>query len=193
MLPQTPARDLSMSRFGHEYKTPILMAPIGVQAIFHVDKELGSAETAATQGIPYIHSTAGTSTIEEVAHANGQGTRWFQLYWPSDNALTKSLLSRAKRNGYQVLVVTLDTWALAWRPSDLDNGYIPFMNGLGCQNVFSDLIFRGKIRDTATRASRGTLKPQPGRGMPKCLLDNVMATPGRTLHFCVSIRTALLF
>ncbi|KAH0531165.1 hypothetical protein TsFJ059_000031 [Trichoderma semiorbis] len=98
------------------------MAPIGVQAIYHNDKELGSAEIAASLGIPYIHSTAATSSIEEVAAANGSVHRWFQLYWPKDNELTKSLLSRAKQNGYEVLVVTLDTWTLAWRPSDLDNG-----------------------------------------------------------------------
>lgn len=142
MLCQTTHRDLSVKLFGLLYKSPVIMAPIGVQAIYHDDKELGSAEVAASLGIPYIHSTAATSSIEEVAHANGSGHRWFQLYWPKDNELTKSLLSRAKQNGYEVLVVTLDTWTLAWRPSDLDNGYVPFMKGVGTQNGFSDPIFQ---------------------------------------------------
>jgi len=40
------------------------------------------------------------------------------------------------------LVVTLDTWALAWRPADLDGAYIPFMKGTGNQTGFSDPVFR---------------------------------------------------
>ena len=47
---------------------------------------------------------------------------------------TISLLNRAATNGFKVLVVTLDTWTLAWRPADLDNGKkgycSPFDSGL---------------------------------------------------------------
>jgi lactate 2-monooxygenase len=107
------------------------MAPVGVQQIFHEDKETGLAEVCAEIGVPYILSTASSSSIEEVAEANGNGPRWYQLYWPQDDDITISLLKRAKENGYKVLVVTLDTWALAWRPADLDGAYIPFMKGIG--------------------------------------------------------------
>ncbi|KAL8949607.1 MAG: hypothetical protein Q9222_004292 [Ikaeria aurantiellina] len=55
------------------------------------------------------------------------------------------LLRRAKSNGYKVLVVTLDTWALAWRPADLDNAYVPFVLGTGNQIGFSDPVFRAKF------------------------------------------------
>ena len=72
----------------------------------------------------------------------GDGIRWFQLYWPHVDAITISLLNRAKQNGFTVLVVTLDTWALAWRPADLDNAYIPFATGVGSQVGFSDPEFR---------------------------------------------------
>ena len=44
-----------------------------------------------------------------------------------------------------MLVVTLDTWALSWRPADLDNAYIPFMRGVGVQVGFSDPAFRAKF------------------------------------------------
>jgi len=56
-------------------------------------------------------------------------------------------LQRAKRNGYTVLVVTLDTWALAWRPADLDNAYVPFASGIGDQTGFSDPVFRRKFSE----------------------------------------------
>lgn len=121
------------------------MAPVGVQSLFHDDKELGLAEACAKSGVPYILSTASTSSIEEVAAASGDGKRWFQLYWPDDDEITKSLLKRAKDNGFSVLVVTLDTFSLAWRPADLDNAYVPFIRGIGNKVGFTDPVFRAKF------------------------------------------------
>ncbi|KAI4249956.1 MAG: hypothetical protein LQ352_005474 [Teloschistes flavicans] len=135
----------SVELFGQILESPLLIAPVGVQTIFHPDKEIGVAEIARDIGVPYILSTAASSSIEEVAEANGDGTRWFQLYWPQDNEITKSLLRRAKCNGYKVLLVTLDTWTLAWRPADLDNAYVPFATGIGDQTGFSDPAFRAKF------------------------------------------------
>ncbi|KAL8962758.1 MAG: hypothetical protein Q9183_005105, partial [Haloplaca sp. 2 TL-2023] len=131
--------------FGQKLESPILIAPVGVQTIFHHDKETGVAEIAREIGVPYILSTASSSSIEEVAEANGDGTRWFQLYWPQDNEITKSLLRRARENGFTTLLITLDTWALAWRPADLDNAYVPFATGIGDQTGFSDPAFRAKF------------------------------------------------
>jgi lactate 2-monooxygenase len=122
------------------------MAPVGVQSIFHEDKETGLSEVCSEIGVPYILSTASSSSIEEVAKTNGEGPRWFQLYWPQDDDVTISLLNRAKGNGYKVLVVTLDTWALAWRPADLDGGYVPFMKGVGNKTGFTDPVFRKKFQ-----------------------------------------------
>jgi lactate 2-monooxygenase len=123
------------------------MAPVGVQSIFHEDKETGLAEVCAEIGVPYILSTASTSSIEEVAAASGDGPRWFQLYWPQSDDLTTSLLKRAKENGFKVLVVTLDSWTLAWRPADLDGGYLPFFKGVGNKNGFTDPVFRKKFEE----------------------------------------------
>lgn len=55
------------------------MAPVGVQGIFHNDKETGLAEVCAEIGVPYIFSTAACATIEEVAEASGDGKRFFQV------------------------------------------------------------------------------------------------------------------
>lgn len=120
MLRNTSKRDLRVNLFGIEYENPILMAPVGVQSIFHDDKETGLSQVCAEIGVPYILSTASSSSIEEVAESNRDGKRWYQLYWPQDKDVTVSLLNRARDSGYKVLVVTLDTWALAWRPADLD-------------------------------------------------------------------------
>ena len=148
MLRPTTHRDLSVSLFGTTYPSPLLVAPVGVQQIFHEDKETGVASVAREIGVPYILSTASSSTIEEVASANGDGgQRWFQLYWPQDDEITISLLERAHKAGFTALLVTLDTWALAWRPWDLDHAWIPFFKGVGNAVGFSDPVFRRKFRE----------------------------------------------
>ena len=88
------------------------------------DGEEASAAAAAKVGVPYIMSTASSTSIEDVAKANGDGVRWYQLYWPSNenNDITLSILERAKKAGFSALVVTLDTYILGWRPTDMDNG-----------------------------------------------------------------------
>ncbi|OJJ85185.1 lactate 2-monooxygenase [Aspergillus glaucus CBS 516.65] len=145
MLRALDHENVSVNLFGQEHHNPLLMAPVGVQCLFHEDKETGLAEACAKSGVPYILSTASSSSIEEVAAANGDGKRWFQLYWPEDDDITLSLLKRAKDNGFSVLVVTLDTFSLAWRPADLDNAYVPFIRGIGTQVGFSDPVFRSKF------------------------------------------------
>lgn len=91
MLRPTTHRDLRVELFGHQLASPLLIAPVGVQSIFHPDKELGVAEVATEIGIPYILSTASSSNIEDVAKASGDGVRFFQLYWPQDDDITVSV------------------------------------------------------------------------------------------------------
>jgi isopentenyl diphosphate isomerase/L-lactate dehydrogenase-like FMN-dependent dehydrogenase len=118
-----------------------MLAPIGVQSIIHEDGELATARAAKATGVPFILSTAASNTIEDVAEAAGDMPRWFQLYWPSDDEVTKSFLSRAEDAGFGAVVVTLDTFYLAWRPRDLAAGYLPFLKGIGNQIYFSDPAF----------------------------------------------------
>jgi lactate 2-monooxygenase len=84
--------------------------------------------------------------MEEVAAANGAGSRWYQLYWPIDDELTVSFLRRARAAGYTHLMITLDTTLLGWRPLDLDRGYSPFLKNLGIANYTSDPVFRRRLR-----------------------------------------------
>ena len=145
MLTDATTRDLSTTILGTPMPAPVLLAPVGVQAILHEDGELATARAAAALGVPMILSTASSTTIEDVADAGGDGPRWYQLYWPKDNDVTVSLLERAKRAGFSALVVTLDTWTLAWRPRDLDRAYLPFIRGIGTAIPFSDPVFRARL------------------------------------------------
>lgn len=148
MLTGATDRDLSTTVLGTRLPAPVLVAPVGVQSIVHADAESATARAAASLGLPFILSTASSTSIEDVAAANGAGPRWFQLYWPGDSDVCASLLARAKNAGYTTLVVTLDTWTLAWRPSDLDQAYLPFLQGEGLAVPFTDPVFRGLLDKT---------------------------------------------
>ncbi|PSL56796.1 isopentenyl diphosphate isomerase/L-lactate dehydrogenase-like FMN-dependent dehydrogenase [Saccharothrix carnea] len=145
MLTNATERHLGTSLLGTEMPAPVLLAPVGVQSILHPDGELATARAAAELGVPFVLSTASSHTIEEVAEAAGDAARWFQLYWPNDPDVAASILDRARGAGYRVLVVTLDTWTLAWRPHDLDRSYLPFLRGVGTAIPFSDPAFRAGL------------------------------------------------
>lgn len=123
------------------------MAPVGVQGVFHPSGEKGLSAACAELGVPYCLSTAATSSIEDVAAACGSHPRWYQLYWPKDEAITISLLKRAKSSGYRTLIVTLDTVKVAWRPHDLNIANLPFLEGVGNAVGFSDPVVRSKFAD----------------------------------------------
>jgi isopentenyl diphosphate isomerase/L-lactate dehydrogenase-like FMN-dependent dehydrogenase len=145
MLADATDRDLAATVLGQDMPAPVLLAPVGVQSIAHPDGELATARAAAALGVTMVLSTASSHTIEEVAEAAGDGPRWYQLYWPNDNDVTISILQRAKAAGFSTLVVTLDTWTLAWRPNDLDRAYLPFLRGVGNAIPFSDPAFRARL------------------------------------------------
>jgi lactate 2-monooxygenase len=147
MLGDVTVADFQMKRiiFGTTYQTPILVSPIGVQGQLHEEADIGTALAASSAGVPYTHSSAASHPLEKVAEeadfAGGDDLGFFQLYWPIDDDVATSIITRAKKAGYKALVVTLDTWILGWRPSDLDTGYNPFLTGKGVANVFSDPVF----------------------------------------------------
>jgi lactate 2-monooxygenase len=145
MLRDTTARDWSTTVLDTAMPAPLLLAPIGVMSIVHPDGELAVARAAAELGVPMVLSTASSHTIEEVAEASGAAPRWYQLYWPTEDAVTVSILERARAAGHRVLVVTLDTWTLGWRPHDLDLSYLPFLRGVGTAIPFSDPAFRAGL------------------------------------------------
>jgi lactate 2-monooxygenase len=145
MLTDVSTPSYATTLLGANLAVPFLLAPVGVLGIAHPDGESAVARAAASAGVPMILSTAATTAMEDVAAASGDGQRWYQLYWPKDRAVAASFLGRAQAAGYSVLVVTLDTRILAWRPRDLDNGYLPFIQGVGIQNYLSDPAFQAGL------------------------------------------------
>jgi lactate 2-monooxygenase len=148
MLRDVASRDLSTTVLGTALPAPLMLAPIGVQKVVHPDGELASARAAASLGLPLIASTASAFTLEQIAEAGGDAPRWFQLYWPNDRALAASFVSRAEAAGYSAIVLTVDTFVPGWKPRDLQQAWLPFLNGVGVANYFQDPVFRAGLEQT---------------------------------------------
>jgi isopentenyl diphosphate isomerase/L-lactate dehydrogenase-like FMN-dependent dehydrogenase len=138
-------RDWSVELFGRKFPAPVYVAPVGVQGIVHPDGELATARACAKLGVPFVLSTVSSYSIEQVAEAMGDAPRWFQLYWSRNHEVAASFVRRAEAAGYNAVVVTVDTFMLAWRPRDLRHAYLPFMHGDGLANYFSDPVFRSLL------------------------------------------------
>ena len=59
-------------------------------------------------------------TIVGANGGNAKSPRFFQLYMGHDDEVTLSLLERAWKSGFDVLMLTTDTWQLGWRPTDIN-------------------------------------------------------------------------
>jgi len=145
MLRDVSERDLTVEILGHKLPAPLLLGPVGVQGIIRPEGELAVGRAAASLGIPCVLSTLSSHSIEQVGQAMGSAPRWFQLYWGKDHELTSSLVERAERAGYSALVVTLDTAMLGWRERDLRHPYLPFLEGEGLANYFTDPVFSSRL------------------------------------------------
>ncbi|HVT00424.1 MAG TPA: alpha-hydroxy-acid oxidizing protein, partial [Solirubrobacterales bacterium] len=146
MLRDVSERDLSTELLGTAMPAPVLLAPIGVQRILHEDGELATARAAAALGLPMIASNASHFTLEEIAAAGGpDAPRWFQLYWPNDPELLASFVRRAEAAGYGAIVVTVDTFIPGWKPRDLQQAWLPFLEGMGNANYMQDPVFRAAL------------------------------------------------
>jgi lactate 2-monooxygenase len=149
-------RDLSIDFLGRRRPTPLLLAPLGVMEMAHVDADLAVARAATSLGVPYILSNQASVPMEEVRDAAPDGPRLFQLYWSASDELNESLLRRAEASGCEAIVVTLDTHLLGWRTRDLGLAYLPFTRGMGIAQYTSDPVFQQLVRERVRAATTGS-------------------------------------
>lgn len=173
-------RTTATELFGARMNAPLYLAPIGVLELAHEEADVGAARAAAATGVPVMVSTQASRPMEEVAAAVGEHPRWYQLYWSSDDELVASLVRRAEGAGYGAIVVTLDTHMLGWRPRDLDQGFLPFAQGLGMAQYTSDPVFARLVQERVS----GRQVSQAVRPGPRALATLVRmsrAHPGATV------------
>jgi lactate 2-monooxygenase len=92
-----------------------------------------------------IISSQASAPMEEIAKANSDGPRFFQLYWGKSDAIAESFVKRAEACGCKAIFITLDTTILGWRPRDLDLGHLPFLQSKGIAQYTSDPAFRALL------------------------------------------------
>ena len=176
-LRDVSTRNLARDILGTHFPAPVALAPVGVQGIVHKEAELAVARAAGSIGLPMVLSTVSTYPLEEVA-ATGDGPKWFQLYWPRERDVAASLIARAKAAGYAALVVTLDTFILAWRPRDLSRAYLPFLHRMGLANYESDPAFLAGLQSSPDE--------DPGGSVLRWL--SMFGDPGKTWDDLVWLR-----
>jgi len=100
----TTEMDLSVTLFGEEHFTPIIVAPIADQKRFHPDAELATARGAAAGKALMIVSSRSSVPLAEIA-AVTKPSFWYQVY-ASDSA-ARTQVQDAVKAGAKAIVITV--------------------------------------------------------------------------------------
>ena len=112
--------------FGKPSALPMVIAPTGAAGLCWYRGELALAKAAAAAGIPLTLSTASMTAMETIADQAG-GRLWFQLYVWKRRDLSYQIIERAKKAGYEALIVTVDSAVPPNREYNSRNGFaLPF-------------------------------------------------------------------
>jgi len=118
--------DLSTTLFGRKMPLPVALAPIGIAGMYRRRGETLAARAANAHGLPFTLSTVGLCGMEEVRRAS-DGPLWFQLYVLKDRGFMLDLLAKAKEQGAEALVFTVDMPVPGARYRDAHSGmYGPY-------------------------------------------------------------------
>jgi L-lactate dehydrogenase (cytochrome) len=101
---------------------PLVLAPTGFTRMMNHEGEVAVARAAARANIPYVLSTMGTTSLEDVRACAPTARQWFQLYLWKDRAASEALIERALKAEYEALVLTVDTPVGGARLRDVRNG-----------------------------------------------------------------------
>lgn len=148
MLAGAAQRNLGCEIFGARAAAPVMTSPVGVLEMMHPDADLAVARAMQRLNLPMIISSQASTPMEEIAKANGDGPRFYQLYWGKSDAIAESFVRRAEAIGCKAIFITLDTLVLGWRPRDMDLGFLPFLRGQGIAQYTSDPAFRAMLPQT---------------------------------------------
>jgi lactate 2-monooxygenase len=187
MLRDVSRRDLSLTLFGKRLPAPLLLAPIGVLEMAHSRADLAVARAAAAEQVPFIFSNQASVPMETCAAAMGDGIRWFQLYWSTDDRLVISFLRRAEACGCGAVVVTLDTPLLGWRSRDIDLGSLPFLHGMGIAQYTSDPVFCEGLTQAQSEPTTDLVKPPSNLFSLRARWNQIRRHPGSLLRNLLSV------
>ena len=108
---------------GSSVASPIVVAPVAYQGLYHPDGDCATARAAAAADTGMAVSTFCSRTHEEIAAAAPGLLQWCQLYVLQDRDFTREHLAGAAAAGCSAVVLTVDTPRLAQRERDLRIGF----------------------------------------------------------------------
>lgn len=132
--------DLRVRVLGTEVAFPALLAPVGYSRLMHPEGEVAAARAAGKAGTGYILSTISGHKLEDVKAATS-GPAWYQLYLLGGRTAAEAAIERARKAGFEALVITIDTAVAGARERDPRNGMKQLLEG----SIFSQLPFLPQV------------------------------------------------
>src|SRR2546430_6408169 len=93
---------------GTKVSAPFYVSPTGYKGPVNGDGEAATARAASKANILAAFSTLTSISLEDIAKAAPTGPRWLQLYLQPEFSITKSLVERAEKTGYNAIILTVD-------------------------------------------------------------------------------------
>ncbi len=171
--------NLKTKVLGHEISFPAILAPVGYSRMMSPGGEVSAARAAGLAGTGYILSTISGHKMEDVRAAT-PGPAFYQLYLLGGREAAEGALDRARRAGFNALVITVDTPVAGIRERDFRNG----MKELLGTSMFAKIPFLPEILSHPGWLASFLLDG----GLPK--LENIVI-PGKGPMGLVDVSAAL--
>jgi isopentenyl diphosphate isomerase/L-lactate dehydrogenase-like FMN-dependent dehydrogenase len=120
--------DLGTVVLGSPISLPALLGPVGYSRVMHPGGEVAAATAAGRAATGYVLSTISGHRLESVRDA-ATGPAWYQLYLVGGREVAESAIDRARKAGFDALVITVDTAVAGNRERDLRNGMKELLSG----------------------------------------------------------------
>src|SRR5215212_11987730 len=121
VLNDVSGRDPAITLFGKRQAMPIVIGPTGPAGFAWYRGETALARAAARAGIPFTLASTSNTPMEDIL-ASGGGTQWYHLYVWRDMEASLLAVDRARRAGFEALVLTVDSIMPYNREFDVRNG-----------------------------------------------------------------------
>jgi isopentenyl diphosphate isomerase/L-lactate dehydrogenase-like FMN-dependent dehydrogenase len=126
-----PECDIRTRVLSFDLSFPAILAPVGYSRMMYPGTsggEVAAAAAAGDAGTIYTLSTISGHPLENVRAAT-KGPAWYQLYLVGGRAVAEHTIDRAKKAGFNALVVTIDTPVAGLRERDPRNGMKELLGG----------------------------------------------------------------
>jgi len=117
--------DTSCDLLGTRLAMPIIVAPVGLDRLFHPDGHRAVVQGAAAVGTVAIASSSSGFTLEDVRAASPDGAWAFQVSALGPIGVVERAAQRAAHAGYRALCITVDTPRPGWRERTLEDAAAP--------------------------------------------------------------------